>query len=124
VQAAKEVRQLKFTEPGSDRNPAQRKDVGNKQKLAINIVHERSVTLAFTIGPEETRLSTRRGRSKVNLLAGWPDLSQCPTYLESQHNTEVSFALPPALMPNPFKYFFFLVSTIWQMYISHRIVIF
>lgn len=53
VKAAKEMRQLKFTEPGSDRNPTQRKDARNKQKLAINIVLERSVTLAFRIGQEK-----------------------------------------------------------------------
>lgn len=84
VKAAKEMRQLKFTEPGNDRNPTQRKDTRNKQKLAINIVLERSVKLAFKIGPEKTCLSTWRGRSKVNPLAAWIDLSLCPrSYLES-----------------------------------------
>ena len=70
VKAAEEMRQLKFTEPGNDRNPTQRKDAGNKQKLAINIVLERSVTLAFKTGPGNTCLSMWRGRSKVNLLKG------------------------------------------------------
>lgn len=51
VKATKEVRLLKFTETGNDRNSTQRKDARNKHKLAINIVLERSITLAFKIGP-------------------------------------------------------------------------
>lgn len=78
VKAAKEMRQLKFTEPGNDRNPTQRKDARNKQKLAISIL------LAFKIGPEKKNASAHGGRGKVNLLAGWTDLSPCPrTYLEN-----------------------------------------
>lgn len=97
VKAAKEMRQPKFTEPGNDRNPTQRKDAGNKQKLPINIL------LALKIGPEKRCLSTWSGRSKVNLLAGWIDLSLCPrSYLESYRNTDVSFALSATLMLNPF----------------------
>lgn len=57
VKAAKEMRQLKFTETGNDRNSTQRKDARNKQELAINIVLERSVTLAFKIGPEKNVVS-------------------------------------------------------------------
>lgn len=84
VNAAEEMRQLKFMVPGNDRNPTQRKDARNKQKLAINIANEKSVTLAFKISPEKTRLSTWRGRSMVNLLAGWIDLSLCSrSYLQS-----------------------------------------
>lgn len=41
MKAAEEMRQLKFMEPSDDRNPTQRKDAGNKQKLAINIVLEK-----------------------------------------------------------------------------------
>lgn len=53
MKATKEMRQLKFTVSGNDRNSTQRKDARNKQKLAINIVLERSVTLAFKICPEK-----------------------------------------------------------------------
>lgn len=55
------MRQLKVTETGNDRNSTQRKDARNKQKLAINIVLERSVTHAFKIGPEKN----------VSLLMEW-----------------------------------------------------
>lgn len=54
MKATKEMRQLKFIVSGNDRNSTQRKDARNKQKLAINIVLERSVTLAFKICPEKT----------------------------------------------------------------------
>lgn len=53
MKADEEMRQLKFTKPGNDRNPAQRKDAGNKQKLAINIVLKISAKLAFKIGSEK-----------------------------------------------------------------------
>lgn len=78
------MRQLKFTEPGNDRNPTQRKDARNKQKLAINIVLERSVTLAFRIGPKKTMPQHVEKQEQVNLSAGCTDLSLCPrSYLES-----------------------------------------
>lgn len=73
VKAAEEMWQLKFTELGNDRNTQHRKDARKKQKLAINIVLERSVTPAFKIGSEKTCLNTRRGRSKVNLSLGRVD---------------------------------------------------
>lgn len=120
VKATKEMRQLKFTGTGNDRNSTQRKDARNKQKLAINIVLERSVTLAFKIGPEKKRcLSVWSGRSKVNLLAECTDLSPgSRSFLESQHNIELSFALFPAWMLNPFQCSFYpLVSMVWKMHI-------
>lgn len=85
VKAAKEMRQPKFTETGNDRNSTQRKDARNKQKLAINIVLERSVFTCIQNWPrKKTCLSVWSCRSKVNLLAGCTDLSPGPrSFLES-----------------------------------------
>lgn len=60
MKAAEEMRQLKFMEPSDDRNPTQRKDAGNKQKLAINIVLEKKKkkvsNLHSKLSPKETCL--------------------------------------------------------------------
>lgn len=66
MKAAEEMRQLKFMEPSDDRNPTQRKDAGNKQKLAINIVLEKkkkSVKLAFKIVPKRNMPVSAHGHA-------------------------------------------------------------
>lgn len=81
VKAAEEIRQLKFTEPGNDRNTKHRKDARKKQKLAINIVLERSVTLAFKTSPEKN-MPQHMERQKQGESVCWQVGLICPEVQE------------------------------------------